>query len=144
MLVGLTKYPGYYLTEKGEVYSTRQGKLKRLKPIPNNKGYLRVNLYDRNGKQKWNFVHRLVASVFIPNKDGLPEVNHIDRNPLNCDISNLEWCDRTYNVNYMKDRDEARERMLRIIAEHPGMCSRGGKKGCAVKWAKYYAEHPKK
>ena len=54
----------------------------------------------KNGKCKNMYVHRLVAMAFIPNPNGLPEVNHKDENSLNNVVSNLEWCDRTYNYYY--------------------------------------------
>ena len=40
----------------------------------------------------------MVAEAFIPNPDNLPEVNHIDRNPKNNNVNNLEWCDRRTNL----------------------------------------------
>ena len=45
-------------------------------------------------------VHRLVASVFIPNPDNLPYVNHKDENKLNNRADNLESCDPKYNRQY--------------------------------------------
>ena len=45
-------------------------------------------------------VHRIVASVFIPNPDNLPYVNHKDENKLNNRADNLEWCDPKYNRQY--------------------------------------------
>ena len=63
------------------------------------KGYLFVILY-KNGKRKHYSVHRLVASAFLPNWFDDPEVNHRDENPKNNHISNLEWCDSKYNMNY--------------------------------------------
>jgi len=42
-------------------------------------------------------VHRLVAEAFIPNPDKKPCVNHIDANPKNNNLFNLEWC--TYSKN---------------------------------------------
>lgn len=56
-----------------------------------------------NGKNFCLRVHRLVATCFIPNPLGLPEVNHIDNNPTNNIASNLEWCTKQYNLDYKKN-----------------------------------------
>lgn len=52
------------------------------------KGYKRVCL-TKDKKKKYFFVHRLVALAFIPNPDNKPEIDHIDGNPLNNEVSNL-------------------------------------------------------
>ena len=70
-----------------------------LKVSDDGKGYLQVGLC-KNSIYKSHKVHRLVAEAFIANPDNLPEVNHKDENKSNCHVSNLEWCDRSYNVNY--------------------------------------------
>lgn len=75
----------------GEIRMMRYGK------YPN--GYLFVGL-SKNGKVKNFLVHCLVADAFIPNPDGLPEVNHIDEDKMNNCVWNLEWCDHKYNCNY--------------------------------------------
>jgi hypothetical protein len=59
-------------------------------------GYKRVTL-SQNNKQKRYQVHRLVALHFISNDLNKPCVNHIDGNPSNNYVSNLEWC--TYSEN---------------------------------------------
>ena len=72
---------------------------KVLIPVKSNLGYLLVSLCC-NGKHKMFLVHRLVAQVFIENPDNLPEVNHLDEDKTNNRVDNLEFCDRSYNINY--------------------------------------------
>ena len=70
-----------------------------LSPKNNGKGYLTVCLY-KNKTHKYYLIHRLVAQIFIPNPDNLPEVNHLDEDKTNNRVDNLEFCDHKYNVNY--------------------------------------------
>lgn len=70
-----------------------------LKVSSDGNGYLQVGLC-KNSIYKSHKVHRLVATAFIPNPNNLPEVNHRDENKHNNRVSNLEWCNRNYNVNY--------------------------------------------
>lgn len=63
-------------------------------------GYMRVNLY--NGERIiTERVHILIAKAFIENPENKPEVNHIDGNKKNNNVSNLEWCTRIENVHHM-------------------------------------------
>lgn len=52
--------------------------------------YPMVHLW-KNNQETTFYVHRLVAETFIPNPSNLPEVNHIDGNRTNNNVSNLEW-----------------------------------------------------
>ena len=105
-------YENYYeVSNKGRIRSldrvtlfkdgkTRKfcGKIISLRAM-NNSGYLTVGLHD-TGKQKTFLVHRIVAEAFIENPNGYKEINHIDQNKLNNDVSNLEWCTHKENVNH--------------------------------------------
>lgn len=51
----------------------------------------------RNNCQETHYVHRLVAQSFVPNPDNKPEVNHIDGDRLNNNVSNLEWVTSSEN-----------------------------------------------
>lgn len=66
-----------------------------LKKHVNNTGHYRVCL---EGKRY--FVHRLVAKEFLPNPNNYNVVNHIDCNPNNNDVSNLEWCTQKHNIEW--------------------------------------------
>lgn len=72
---------------------------KFLKSANDKDGYLRVCLC-RDGKRKMFLVHRLVSIAFLPNPEGLPEVNHKDEDKTNNCVNNLEWASRWYNMNY--------------------------------------------
>ena len=75
------------------------GKAKLIEPSYDGQGYLQVNLY-KNKKTKKCYVHRLVAELFIPNPENLPEVNHIDEDKTNNRVDNLEWKSPKDNCNH--------------------------------------------
>lgn len=51
----------------------------------------------KNGKWRNMYIHRLVAKAFIPNPENKPQINHIDGNPANNHVDNLEWCTNSEN-----------------------------------------------
>ena len=66
-------------------------------------------------------VHRLVATAFIPNPDNLPVVNHIDENPENNRVENLEWCTVQYNTQYSaKPHTEERKQKMSKMFSYDG------------------------
>lgn len=62
-------------------------------------GYPYVSLW-RDNKFKHFRVHRLVAEAFIENPYNLPQINHIDENKTNNDVTNLEWCTASQNIRH--------------------------------------------
>lgn len=70
-----------------------------LRPAFHGKGYLQVSL-SKDGKSSSIAVHRCVATAFLPNPNGLPEVNHINEIKTDNCVENLEWCTHRYNSLY--------------------------------------------
>lgn len=81
----------YEITTDGKVFNKKWGRY--VKPQPNGMGYLRVCI---GGKLM--FVHRLVAEKYIPNPEGKKQINHIDGNPKNNRVENLEWVTQEENM----------------------------------------------
>ena len=89
-------YDGYQITSWGRVFAKKNNEF--MKPEVHDKGYLRVDLYDKEGNKKHMKVHRLVAQAFIPNPEHKPDVNHIDGNNQNNSVTNLEWVTNAENA----------------------------------------------
>lgn len=90
-------YHDYIVTSDGKVFSCKSNKY--LKPTEHNgkQPYYYVSICI-DGKAHKEFIHRLVAKAFISNPKNLPQVNHIDGNIHNNDVSNLEWVSNQENT----------------------------------------------
>lgn len=87
----------YVINKIGEVKNIKTGKILK---ITVNKNYCRVFL--KFSDKRYNiFLHRLVASTFLKNPDLniYSVVNHIDHDPKNNNLSNLEWVTSAENNN---------------------------------------------
>ena len=100
-------YEGYYqISNFGRVKRTeckvwngygwylRRGNI--LKPRVINTGRECVRL-SKDGISNRYFVHRLVMMAFVGEPQNKMQVNHLDGNPLNNRLDNLEWCDQSRN-----------------------------------------------
>ena len=63
-------------------------------------GYLQIGLRKKGGTRKHTYLHILVAQAFVPNPNGLPEVNHEDGVKDHCLPDNLVWTTRSGNNDH--------------------------------------------
>lgn len=89
---------------RGEFSDSYPVKEKILKPYVNSIGYETVTLHDKNGHSPF-LIHRLVAEVFIPNKQNKPQVNHKDCDKTNNYFKNLEWCTIPENLKHASENN---------------------------------------
>jgi len=90
----------YEVSNTGYIRSGHVGRI--LKPSLSRQGYARINAWV-GGKPISIAVHRIIAEVFIENPKSLPIVNHIDGNPSNNRVENLEWTTIKENVQHAVD-----------------------------------------
>ena len=92
-------YENYAIDEDGNVYSKnyrRTGKTKKLKLFGNGHGYLCVGLY-KDRKRKTKKVHRLLAEAYLSDFCNELDVDHIDRDRQNNNLSNLRMVTEQQN-----------------------------------------------
>jgi len=78
----------------GKAKGAQVGRIKKLTTKAN--GYVVVGM--KNGSvRRVEYVHRLVMLAFAASESGRNEVNHIDGNPQNNRLENLEWASRSEN-----------------------------------------------
>lgn len=98
MCIELDWLPKYIITDDGQVYSQKSNRYLTLQK--NGSGYYRVYCCV-NGKNKFLYVHKLVAEAYLP--EPTPEqtqVNHKNRNRLDNRVENLEWCTPSQNAQH--------------------------------------------
>jgi len=101
----------YEVSNHGRIKGIKRGNV--LKYGLNNKGYCLVTLW-KNNEQKTFSVHRIVASVFIPNKYKYPQVNHKDACKTNNKALNLEWVTGRANIQHAIDNKIFKATRLKI------------------------------
>lgn len=98
--INIKGFENYQISNCGQIQNKKTGHI--LKPQKNLYGYMNVLLYKRekfSNVKAFSFrVHRLVLQTFKPveNMDKM-EVNHIDCDRSNNNLSNLEWVTKSEN-----------------------------------------------
>lgn len=112
-------YYEYYICEDGRLYNaTTDAFVKPFKDIRKyEKDYLRFNLY--RSKSMNDVLHysvgRLVAEHFIPIEFKSYIIRYIDRDPLNCDVSNLMIVDTFSELSEHAVLDEDSSRGMSVL-----------------------------
>lgn len=89
----------YSINKLGEIKNNLRNKI--ITGNADKRGYIKVGLNFSDNKNHGILVHRIVATVFLKNSDSkiYSIVNHIDHNPRNNKLSNLEWVTQKENTN---------------------------------------------
>lgn len=95
-------YEGKYeVSDLGRVrslnYRGKAGFVQVMRATINKHGYPVVGLHGE--KYKTCSVHRLVALAWLPNPEGLPEVDHINTIRTDASVRNLRWCTKSQNFS---------------------------------------------
>lgn len=137
-------YEGYYeVSDKGRVRSLDREIVYNNGRVHYHKGSILKHLIDneyhrvsltREGKRKRFLVHRLVAEAFIPNTDKKEQVDHIDGNPNNNTLENLQWISEEENLAKRKGHSARKpvgqyDLQGNLIAIHSSIAEAGRKTG---------------
>ncbi len=92
--IGFSKY---VINDMGVVISINQNIISQQ---IHRDGYSTCFLCNDNNEYHTVLTHRLVATMFIPNPENKPQVNHKDGNKLNNSMNNLEWVTNRENAHH--------------------------------------------
>jgi hypothetical protein len=111
-------YGNYRVSDYGDIYSPTKDLY--LKHQISEDGYSKIRLtFSTNHRISWS-IHRLVYFLFGEDFNPELEINHKDGDKLNNHISNLEMCDRSYNIQHAWDTG-----LLQSTAERSKKISEG-------------------
>lgn len=88
------EYKGYIVFPNGQFFSKTGYENK----VWVDGGYQKVKIKGKDEK-----IHRVLGKLFIENPENKPFVNHIDGNPSNNALENLEWCTNRENILHARD-----------------------------------------
>ena len=114
------EFPNYSINIDGKVRNNKSGCIR--KHTMTTKGYMVMSFKKENNTTKQIFIHKLLATAFIPNPDNKPFVDHINRIKTDNRIENLRWVttsENSYNIN-VYNRNKLHEKNIFIDKHHRG------------------------
>lgn len=88
--------PDFVVSTKGRVFRVSKN-AEAGQVLTGDPQYKYVNLYTEGGERVLRRVHNLMGKAFLENPYNLPIVDHIDRDKMNNDLSNLRWTNESGN-----------------------------------------------
>lgn len=85
----------YTITDQGKVFGKSGIEIKQR---PDTSGYASFTAGKKGNRTRIR-THLIVARLFIPNPNNLPEIDHLDSNRMNPCITNLEWVTHEENIS---------------------------------------------
>lgn len=94
----------YFADEEGRIYKKyRNNRVAELNTNKNSAGYRTVSISYLDGKTKLQYVHRIIATLFIDNPENKPLVNHKNLCKHDNRVENLEWVTHLENSRHAID-----------------------------------------
>jgi len=115
-------FEDYIVSNYGEIYSLKYGKVREMKPNLIDTGYKNIKLLN-NKKHKHFKVHVLVGNAFVGKRINGLTFDHIDRNRINNRADNLRLATRleqNINTGLRKD-NKLRERNISLNNQKNGI-----------------------
>ena len=85
-------FPKYRVGDDSSIWSSHSGHWQRLKPAQCRKTKRLIVSLCHGGKSRSSHVHTLVLLAFVgPRPEGAEACHFPDRNPANCNLTNLRW-----------------------------------------------------